>query len=1073
MYHRRQNRSRLYVMRLSVYLTLMIFLLISVSAFGAKSTTARYKFFHMKNITAKQAKAYIDQLGIADVSLHPRPNTLLVTAEPKGLGVIGAMLSVVDTAAAPYEIAILTDASKISELPSNKDIQYALQGVQIGSFADPPAGVDSTNMIIDVFGDSVILIAPADQVDTVMQKVDMLKSKDTLSARPLSTGITTKTPGDISTEPALIAQTDESYLQQLSTKPNADTDQVEAEDLLDNLLESLSQRAEINVDLLNQQMLMQGEPEVADTVPSESPESTDKTVPVEISKKVQIYEKKQDQKPGFAKRQYVPSESPIADQQLDLNLPDRLPIVELLSLMGQYLDIDYLYEPDQLKGKDEVTLRLRGPIKIKDLYPLVESVLKFKGLAMVRKGNLVMIMPAEAALSADPKLLGDTTGDLKYGDVMITRVFQLRHIDPTSAANLLKNMKLGIDIDSSISGAKTLIVTGYAHRMDRIEELLSLIDKPGDRKEFRYRQLQFTMAENLLTKIKTLAEQLGTVSVTVQAKAATPTKTPIRGARSRPITKTPPPTPHAQPASEAVHLEADERTNRILMIGLAEQLDTIDKIIDTLDVEQQDLRTTRLCEIHYVDATDVKAKLAELGIISSAGRSGSGTNTRTRTVRSGSTTGKTPPPSVTRSTATRAAEIGPEGLVGEPQVIIVESTNSLLINATAEQHLKIFNIIGYIDTETLETVVPYEVYPLENQEPEAMAEVLNQLIQETIKDKEGKIEQIIKKTDEVIVIVPDASTFSLIVYANKKNQEWIRKLIKALDKRRPQVLIDVSLVEINRDDLFEYDLNMIANARDKVTGNVGVSDGAFVDSSGDLEFSWLSGQAQGFYSSDKIQALLSAVASKSYGRVLAQPKVLVNDNEEGLISTSQTTYVEEKSSTIVAGSDSATESISYTPYDAKIELKITPNISEGNLLRLKISMIREDFALKENVPPDYDRSNIDTTVTVPDGSTIILGGLIKLNQTKAGSKVPIIGDLPLVGSLFRSVSNNDEAKKLYVFVKATILRPDETLGLGQLKQISDKNRAEFEEEEKLFQKLKSFPGLKPKPMDPLKVLEAE
>jgi len=97
-----------------------------------------------------------------------------------------------------------------------------------------------------------------------------------------------------------------------------------------------------------------------------------------------------------------------------------------------------------------------------------------------------------------------------------------------------------------------------------------------------------------------------------------------------------------------------------------------------------------------------------------------------------------------------------------------------------------------------------------------VADLLKQLIQETEKDKEGKIEKVIKK-EEQITIVPDPNTFSLIVYANKKNQEWIENLIKSLDKRRPQVLIDVTLVEITRTDTFEYDLNLVASAKEAVS----------------------------------------------------------------------------------------------------------------------------------------------------------------------------------------------------------------------------------------------------------------
>ena len=130
------------------------------------------------------------------------------------------------------------------------------------------------------------------------------------------------------------------------------------------------------------------------------------------------------------------------------------------------------------------------------------------------------------------------------------------------------------------------------------------------------------MAKTLTPKIKTLAEQLGTVSVAIGAAAParitrksgesaaafrarqTKAAAAARAAAAKPTV-----------GESAVYLDVDERTNRILMIGLEEQLVTIDKLIDTLDVEQQDLRTMRLYEIQNVGAEDVVKKLQDLGII--------------------------------------------------------------------------------------------------------------------------------------------------------------------------------------------------------------------------------------------------------------------------------------------------------------------------------------------------------------------------------------------------------------------------------------------------------------------------
>ncbi len=141
-------------------------------------------------------------------------------------------------------------------------------------------------------------------------------------------------------------------------------------------------------------------------------------------------------------------------------------------------------------------------------------------------------------------------------------------------------------------------------------------------------------------------------------------------------------------------------------------------------------------------------------------------------------------------------------------MVIVEPINSLLVNATAEQHIEVAEIISYVDAETDKQDIRYKLYPLENQSPDHLAEILMPLIEESTFDKEGKVQSVRQKQEDQITIVPDPNTFSLIVNASKKNQEWISNLIEQLDKRRPQVLIDVTLVEISESDIFDYDLQL-------------------------------------------------------------------------------------------------------------------------------------------------------------------------------------------------------------------------------------------------------------------------
>ncbi len=1066
--------------------------LVFAAAHANKADPPRYRVFPLRHISAEQGKEYLTQLGIGTVSQLPSPNTLLVTGIASELVKASAILELVD-AEQRYVVKPIFAVSEAKDLPSNEEIASEAGNISIGTFSELPVKGPKTRVIIDTHDDAVIAVAPAEELEKIIAAIGRIRDKEIAALQPAEPNEPRQPsqPAEPNRPSGLEAQETAPAEPQKTPGPNEPMQEADAQQLksdkpdefLDKLLERLAEVEKIIAEP-NEGGTVAVVPEVNEPTepstsgekieqptpqPAEQPqeskeaETEGKTANEEMQAQVsaepeaeqeasEIEETTADAEPTIQRRSYEPEPIPIGEEELTLDLPEKLNVVDLLDLVGKYLNLDYMYDPAKVKG--EVTLKLQGPVKVKELYPLAESVLKFRNFVMTRKGNLVTIVPSGEVLNIDPILVYDEKDKVEYGDVIVTRLFNLRYIDTASAKNFLSQMKLGANI-TDIADTGTLIVTGYAYRMGRIEELLKVVDKPGEPKQFRFRQLKYTMAKTLAPKVKTLVEQLGTISVTIAQPAA---PAPSRRGRRAPAK----PAPKPKPTKPTVYLDADERTNRILMIGFENELAVVDELIDTLDVEQQDLRALRLYDIQHVDAQEVRVKLQELGIIG----------------------GERGVPSARRAPAKAGAPaaVG-EGLVEEPQVVIIESTNSLLVNATAEQHIQIATIIGYVDSETLAETIPYEIYPLENQSPEDLAGVLQQLIQETIKDKEGKIQRVIKK-EEDIIIVPDENTFSIIVYASKKNQGWIRKLIKQLDKRRPQVLIDVTLVEVSRTDLFDLDLQLATKFPKLVAGGEMAVVGAILGGVGtsstfpqrtvtEAFSSPTTGAGQGFYSDRHIQALLTAMQTKEYGRVLAQPKVLVNDNEEGLIKTTEKTYVLESTTSYTSEGVPLTTT-KYIPYEAKIELTITPHISEGDLLRLEVVMTREDFLDTETGPPDYATSNIDTIVTVPDGSTIILGGLTKLKQTKGGSKIPLLGDIPLVGGLFRSTSNTDRESKLYVFVKANILRPAEAVaGLPDLERISDRSKVAFEQFEEKFQKYEDWPGIKPKPMDPLRVLEAE
>ncbi|MHC4185307.1 MAG: hypothetical protein ACYSR4_05170 [Planctomycetota bacterium] len=148
---------------------------------------------------------------------------------------------------------------------------------------------------------------------------------------------------------------------------------------------------------------------------------------------------------------YEPQPLPNGGHVLKIQLPETLPMIDFLSFMGEHLGLDYLYDPAEVKGSN-VTLRfqgrLRGEIRVEELYPLLESVMQFHGFVMTRKEgtSIVTIRKTDKIDTLSPYLFSGEGDKVEAGDLIITRVFELEHADPVSAQNLLTNMKLGAGV---------------------------------------------------------------------------------------------------------------------------------------------------------------------------------------------------------------------------------------------------------------------------------------------------------------------------------------------------------------------------------------------------------------------------------------------------------------------------------------------------------------------------------------------------------------------------------------------------------------------------------------------------
>ena len=927
--------------------------------------------------------------------------------------------------------------------------------------------------------------------------------------------------------------------------------------------------------------------------------------------------------PGV-KKVTAPTKSPseLTELELDtvLTMPTTVKITELLELVGKQLKLNYMYDPLLIKGDVQLYI-YNGKIKVRELYSLVESVLKFKGFVMTRNGNLVTVARVTDSMIIDSPIIGEGENVTK-GNVIVTKIFKVKHIDTATAQKTLTDMRLGISIQSIPEYGK-MIITGYAYRMDRIQKVLDMVDLPGKIRVFRYRMLDFLTPSELAPKLQVLANELKTISISVSSKAAAAAK-PARVDTSKMSTterrkyaidkarrdaaerlrvknsKTSASTIGAA-TSKTVYLDIDDRTNRILMIGLSESVDIVEDLIDVLDVKRQGIRLIRQYKIQFVDASMVIDILSELGVTAAGARPVTPVRGRTplpssrgaspgdgpkisllmetnsllinatyekheeimviidhvdvenpdeRTIkryeiehvdtqeildtlmelgittapssgssnsRYGSTTkgrlpsSKTPP----RATTPAVSSSFSEPMADEPQIAVLETTNSLLVNATARQHASIEMVKAFVDVLPDTDSTPYVVYQLGNQDPIELKKELDVLVDATIaastdsapsKSGSSSTAKIIntrkssgtKAADERITIVADEETRSLVVYASKKNQKWIGDLIATLDAYRSQVLLDVTLVEISKDNEFILDLDLVTKAGGLIPGDsftqmtkAGISGVSGLIGSGDwgrriAEAGVTNGSGKAFYADRHIQGLFELMDKKNYGRVLARPSILVKDNQEGEINATKTIYVGQEKTNVITGTTSnlsTTSDVTFTDYSSGITLTITPHIASDKLLQLDILLDRTDFDPSDpgtatfgdrTVPKPLNTvsSKVGTTAILPNGATIILGGIETITQTKSVTKIPILGDIPIIGALFRGIDESDKQTKLYVFVKANIIRPgDELTGTSDIERISRKKRDAFEAEEVKFQKLRAVPGIEPNPMDPQRILE--
>jgi general secretion pathway protein D len=345
-----------------------------------------------------------------------------------------------------------------------------------------------------------------------------------------------------------------------------------------------------------------------------------------------------------------------------------------------------------------------------------------------------------------------------------------------------------------------------------------------------------------------------------------------------------------------------------------------------------------------------------------------------------------------------------------------ERSNSILLSGDPSKRAQVKKLIRQMDNEVTGEGNT-QVFYLQYAKAKEVAPILKSIAQSVLKDQKDQATSFSVEASE--------SANALVINAPPGLANSLRGVVDKLDVRRAQVLVEALVVEVNNE--ISNDLGVIWKTAQLSTAKG--SDGyAGVNTIGGLSSTVQSitapGLTLGYYTGGNLQAAIRALSTNTKANVLSTPTVVAIDNEPASLLVGQNVPLITGQSTGAASSTSSP----FTTIERKdigISLEITPRINQGDTITLdikqKVESIDRSVTASDLVT---SKREIDTKALIKDDAILVLGGLISDEQSRGGQKVPILGDLPLIGKLFSSDSSTRTKKNLMVFIHPVILRDD-------------------------------------------------
>ncbi len=358
-------------------------------------------------------------------------------------------------------------------------------------------------------------------------------------------------------------------------------------------------------------------------------------------------------------------------------------------------------------------------------------------------------------------------------------------------------------------------------------------------------------------------------------------------------------------------------------------------------------------------------------------------------------------------------------------IIINNKTNSITLVGRQSQIDKVAELIYAADNQDDKSSIVMEVIPINNSSAEEMIKIL-----EKFYAKKGK--NILYQPS----FMNDKELNSVIVRARKRDIDDIYDVIRKLDIPKPQVYVKAKIVEISNELASDIGLKyglaggqVTSNALVTMSANMGGQ--AIAVDNNLMSYIDTPTNIKDFLA---LGATLSLLERDGAAEVLSEPSLLCLNNKESEIYVGNTQSV--VTSTAKEASSTASTTNSYKREEIGLTLKIKPRLSSDNKVTLEVETVIEDVLGSDgNGQPITTKRRIKTIAIVNDSEMVMLGGLNKTKETTSISKVPLLGDIPLLGGLFRNTVKTNSKTSLAIMLTPYII--DENRNISKLKKDLD------------------------------------